>query len=71
MRYKLNSAIHLPYILEFSPAFVVEDHILLKRFHFTGNFTLTAVGGGVGYVENIEYFTEEEILLYNYRPDAR
>ena len=54
-------------LLEFSPVFYITDHVYQTNQHFKGNFTLEVIGGGVGYVENIKHFSEEEIALYNFR----
>lgn len=48
--------------------FYLMDHVFQETIPFEGNFTFQVVGGGVGYQENIKYFTQEEIALYNYIP---
>ena len=54
-------------IAEFTPVFVVEDHILKTRKKFLGNFTFTVVGGGVDGIDGVRNFTKEEIDVFNYR----
>nr|XP_026692427.1 uncharacterized protein LOC101241910 isoform X3 [Ciona intestinalis] len=56
---------------EFVTAFYMKDHVYGKRFPFVGNYTLRVVGGGVGYLENVRNYTQEEIAQYNYRPGNR
>ncbi|XP_039259869.2 cation channel sperm-associated auxiliary subunit gamma-like isoform X2 [Styela clava] len=53
---------------EFAAAFYVEDLVTGERSIFDGNYTLQIVGGGIGYLQNVREYNEEEILSYNYRP---
>ena len=67
---KIKIKINL-YVSEFFPTFFLMDHIFQEKIPFEGNFTIKVVGGGIGYEENIKYFTEEEIASYNYIPGER
>ncbi|XP_076815559.1 uncharacterized protein LOC143461643 isoform X3 [Clavelina lepadiformis] len=53
---------------EFVTSFYVQDHVSGEQTAFMGNYTLKVVAGGAGYWENIVYYTDEEIRLYNYMP---
>lgn len=56
------------YHLEFVAAFYIEDVVVGERKAFEGNYTLTIVAGGVGYLENIVPYSDSEKEQYNYKP---
>lgn len=54
--------------LEFVAAFYIEDLVTGERKAFEGNYTLSVVAGGVGYLENIVAYSDSEKEQYNYKP---
>ena len=57
-------------VAEFSPVFIIDDQLFQTKKLFDGNFTLKVIGGGEGYPENIKYFSEEELRLYNFHNET-
>ncbi|XP_022247702.1 cation channel sperm-associated protein subunit gamma 2-like isoform X2 [Limulus polyphemus] len=52
---------------EFSPLFLLTDESIGKVERFTGKYTIKIVGGGI---EEIQNYTEEEVLKYNLQTEA-
>ncbi|XP_062818452.1 cation channel sperm-associated auxiliary subunit gamma isoform X2 [Anolis carolinensis] len=49
----------------FYPFFLIQDMVTGHSGRFNGSYIFSIIGGGAFSVDNIEYFTEEQLLLYN------
>nr|XP_020642683.1 cation channel sperm-associated protein subunit gamma [Pogona vitticeps] len=49
----------------FYPFFLIQDMVTGDSGRFNGSYIFTIIGGGPFSVDNIQYFTKEEIYLYN------
>uniref|UniRef100_UPI00398F2C7B cation channel sperm-associated auxiliary subunit gamma-like n=1 Tax=Pristiophorus japonicus TaxID=55135 RepID=UPI00398F2C7B len=53
------------YEIPFYPFFLIQDMVTGQSEQFKGKYTFKVIGGGPYITENIKYFTNEEVLLYN------
>nr|XP_016852606.1 PREDICTED: cation channel sperm-associated protein subunit gamma [Anolis carolinensis] len=49
----------------FYPFFLIQDMVTGHSGRFNGSYIFTIIGGGPFSVDNIEYFTPKELVLYN------